>query len=161
MSNKRALHELRKSYPMGVSGKVLQQVIIMANRAFANATRKPRYVGLGIGLIVTSLLSAAYFIGPIRSAIGESITNGMVQMGIDLALIPLGGFITTFIIKMTSKKSMQDILNTVMPSASKTIVPKTHSSGWWGYTGATVLFVLIVEITRHVEAVTPTWYFLK
>ncbi len=162
MPKKRAYAQLKKKYPMGASDKRLHNLIIFSNKAFANVTRKPRYVGLGIALFIISLLDAAYFIGPIRGIVMPHLQNDMFKMLADLSLIPIGGLLGAFIIKTTAKRSMQKVLATLKNAGNGKIPsPKTHSSGLWSFIGAAVILLIIVEITRHTGALTPAWYFLK
>ena len=38
---------------------------------------------------------------------------------------------------------------------------KTGKSGLYAFIGSAILLLIIVEITRHIGAVTPSWYPLK
>ena len=160
-SKKQAFMELKKSYPFGVSDKRLQQAIILSNRAFANVTRKPRYIGLGIGLALSAAIFAGYYLGPLRAKILPMLNNETVQMAVDLGLIAIGGVLSALMIKVVAKKSMQDILNDIGINNMKGGGVKTGKSGLYGFIGSAILLLIIVEITRHIGAVTPSWYPLK
>jgi hypothetical protein len=93
----------------------------------------------------------------------------MIKMLTDLSLIPLGGLLGAIIIKISAKRSMANILDNLTLSstskdkkgARKMASPKTHGSGWWALAGTAAILLIIVEITRHIDALTPAWYFLK
>lgn len=159
-SSKKTAAMLMKKYPMGLSGEMAVKISSLADEATARITRKPRYYGLALGLIMVAGLYAAYYIGPGRSLIMPYVPNPDLNIIIDGAIIFLGGTITTLCIQLVAMNALREgIGHLVSAKDRRRLVPKTRSSGWWGYVGGLVIYFIMIEATLHIAgAHTPDWY---
>lgn len=156
---KKALLELKKRYPIGIRTQALQALIQLSDKAIGNVTRKPRYIGLAGGLI----LSGAAYAGLFLSGIYAQITAGLTQpieIAIALGLIIAGGFISLFTIKFAAQRSMANAIGHLLPSGGRTkTAAKTRTSGLYAFLGSALIFILVIEISRQMEHSIPGWYF--
>lgn len=159
-SSKKTIAMLTKKYPMGLSAEKMRSIAELADKATALITRKPRYYGLGIGLVIVAAFYAAYYIGPGRAMIAPYIGNPDLNIIIDLFIIFMGGTITTISIQMAAGRALREALgHLVPPKDRKRLIPKTRTSGWWGYVGGIIIYFIMIEATVHIEsAATPVWY---
>lgn len=151
---------LLKKYPEGLSRECAAEIAKRADRAVAQITRKPRYVGLGIGLALVTGLYAFYYLGPVRAMIAPYIGNDYLNIIIDVMIIFIGGTITTLSIQMSAQGALRKALGHLIPPAKrKTLLPRTHGAGLWGYVAGAIIYLVMIELTRHMEnANTPFWY---
>lgn len=162
MPKKKALMTLKKHYPIGISNQALQNIIKTADRAMGNVTRRPRYIGLGIGLIAVAGAYAALFLTKGYEGLMNTINNTSLEIVVAAALIGAGGGLAHYMIKMTAKRAMKQAIGHLMPNKGQIKIPaKTRTSGLYAYLGAAVLFFVIIEITRQTGSLTPSWYFLR
>jgi hypothetical protein len=162
MPKKKALMALKKQYPMGISNQALQNLIKTADRAIGNVTRKPRYVGLGIGLISATALYAGLFLTKGYQTIVTALGNPSLEIALAAVLMAFGGGLAHFTIKLMAKRSMTHAIGNLLPKNGKVNIPaKTRTSGIYAYIGAAALFLMIIEVARQTGAITPSWYFLK
>ncbi len=160
-SVKETAKRLLVSFPLGLRAQAAKEIAKQADQAAALITRKPRYIGLALGLVIVALLYGLYYIGPGRLAIEPFLgTNNMAKAVVDMMIIFLGGSMTTLSIRMTARNALQNALGHLVDAKQrKKLLPKTRSSGWWGYAGGLVVYLLMVELTAHYNPdATPFWY---
>ncbi len=160
MPPKKAMLSLKKKFPMGASNERIKQIIILSNKALKNVTRKTRLGGLGLGILITALVDALYFIGPIRSTIfSGSIGQSTAIMLIDLALIPLGGFVGAYAAKFMAGRPLKKALGALMPEKQRgRFKPKTQNNNWVSYAISGGILFFIIFITKFTNAATPGWF---
>lgn len=161
MPLKKATICLKKKYPIGISNTALQKIIKMSDMALGNVTRKARYIGLISGLAITSLIYAGIFLSNTYQNISSVINSKSLDIILSIILVYLGGAISNFIIKLAAIKSMERAIGHIPNGKKIKISAKTRTSGFYAYIGAVILFLIIVEITRHTGALTPVWYPIK
>lgn len=158
-SAKKTESALRKKFPMGLSPEASTRIAELADRATEQVGRRPRFLGLAIGLAIVAGLYALYYIGPGRTALGTYIPGEKWNILIDLIIIALGGTLTTASIKLVGARAMRHALGHIVPQKQyKRLIPRARESRWWGYAGGAVLYLLMIELTVHMNAVTPEWY---
>lgn len=159
-SSKKTTAMLQKKYPMGLTPDTARTLADLADQATARITRKPRYYGLALGLLLVAGMYAGYYIGPGRAMIVPYIGNPDLYIVLDLFLVFLGGTITTVCIQLAAMSALREgIGHLVSARDRKRLVPKTRSSGWWGYVGGLALYLIMIESTLHIAgAHTPAWY---
>ena len=158
---KETTRRLLKTFPLGLQASSAKTIAKQADQATALITRKPRYVGLVLGLIIVALLYGLYYIGPGRLTIEPLLQdNKLAKAFVDLMIIFIGGSITSLSIRMTAKSALQHALGHLVDGKKrKKLLPKTRSSGWWGYAGGLVVYLIMVELTAHYNPeATPFWY---
>ncbi len=159
-SSKKTAGMLAKKYPAGLSIDTAKKIADLSDRATARITRKPRYYGLILGLVLVAGFYAAYYIGPGRGIITPHVGNPDLNIVIDLFIIFLGGTITTICIQLAAGNALREGIGHLVPAKDrKRLVPKTRSSGWWGYAGGLVIYFIMIEASLHyAPANTPAWY---
>ncbi len=151
---------LMQKFPLGITKKTAEHIAKLSDSAVANITRKPRYIGLVIGLVMVSALYAFYYLGGGRNIISSYIPTPTLDIAMDIFIILLGGTLTTVCIQLSAANAMRTALgHLVSPATRRTLIPKTRGSGWWGYLGGVIIYSIMIELTLHVtNAMTPGWY---
>lgn len=160
-SVKETAQRLIKTFPVGLRPSSARKIAAQADKAMAQITRKPRYVGLILGLIIVALLYGLYYIGPGRLTIEPFLQdNKILKAAVDILIIFIGGSITTLCIRIVAKGALQNALGHLVEARErKKLLPKTRSSGWWGYAGGLAVYFIMVELTAHYNPdATPFWY---
>ena len=93
---KRTMQQLYKNYPMGWSKSTIQTFVKTSYKALQKATRRPRYIGLAIGLGLALLMNYIWFIGGIDLSLDIPSNYDMMD---GLPFI-IGLFITVLAIKI-------------------------------------------------------------
>ena len=152
--------DLLQKFPLGLSRRAAEDIAKYSDQAVARVTRKPRYVGLVIGLILVGGLYGFYYLGPGRDMISPYIGNPKLNAFVDLFLVFVGGTMTTLCIRLNAARSLQHALgHLVPPKDRKRLIPKARTSAVWGYAGGLMLYLVMVELTVHLSAAnTPVWY---
>ena len=155
---KKAMIALKRKYPMGVSNDLLKDAIICSNKALANATRKTRFGGLGIGLVLIGIIDAAYFIGPLREPVASNI-HVMLPNALDIFLILLGGFISSKSAAYMAKRPLQKALGPLMPEKQRgKFKPKTQTNIFIPYGLSAAVFLATIFISKLIGGSVPVWF---
>lgn len=162
MPMKKAFIALKKKYPMGISNDALMQIIKQSDQALGNVTRKPRYIGLSVGLGLTALIMSALYLTKTYASLVIKLPNLMFEVVLAAGLIGLTGYGSKLIIKKFADKARTQAIGHLMASNTKMVAPaKTRTSGLYAYIGAAVILLIVSEITRHVGLAAPAWYPIK
>lgn len=151
---------LLKKYPEGLSQEMAIKIGKAADAAVAKITQKPRYIGLALGLVTVAALYAFYYIGPGRGMITPYIGNPIYNSVVDLCLVFIGGSLTTLAIQLSARGALHKALGHLIPADKrKRFLPRTHGASIMGYVAGTIIYLIMIEMTRHVEGgATPVWY---
>lgn len=159
MPPKKAMLTLKKKFPLGASNNFLKDVITTANKALANVTRKTRYSGMGVGMIIAAFIDAAYFMSGARTAILNATQQENVVMLCDLLLIPLGGFIGAMAAQAMAQQPLRKALGPLVPDRARGKFKATPVIQTWpsyAISALTLLAVIyIVKLTGHTP---PSWF---
>ncbi len=158
MSVKKTAEQLLKNFDVGLSPGMAEKIAALSDRTSSHITRKPRHIGLVLGLILTAFLDAAYYLLPVRTKIASFLPAPQYDFILDALLVFLGGFITTIIVQMMAAGAMQKALGHLYKNAQKTRPSaKTHGSALWAYIGAGLIAFVMMEIAAQ-QGGSPYWY---
>lgn len=149
-----------QKYPEGLSPEVAMKIGKAADAAVAIVTRKPRYIGLAGGLMAVAGLYAFYYLGPGRGLITPYIPDARFNIIIDAGLIFIGGTITTLSIQIAAKNALHKAVGHLIPKEKRArMMPRARGAGLWGYAAGALIYLVMIELTRHVAGGnTPIWY---
>lgn len=151
---------LLQKYPEGLSHECAAKIGQYADVAVSLITRKPRYQGLVIGLVMVGALYAFYYLGPGRGLITPYVADPRFNLIIDALLVFIGGTITNLSIQITARSALHNALgHLIPPDKRRSLLPRTGKASLWGYLAGAILYILMIELTRHINGgVTPVWY---
>lgn len=159
MPPKKAMKALKQKFPMGASNDLIKQIIVLSNQALTNVTRKTRFGGIGLGMVITTLINAAYFIGPVRHTVESSLNNPIFLTIADLSLIVLGGLICTSVAKTMAKRPLKKALGSLMPAKQRgKFKPKTSGSPLPAYIASAIVFFAVIMLTKFIGGAIPNWF---
>ncbi len=122
-NKKKSMMMLKTKYGLGTTTDIFQSFVINGFKALKKITQRPRYVGLSISLILSSLLSYQWFIGDLR--INTVDQNMSIRYVLDIFPMIFCMMISFALIKglgfFALKSVMKDIglPNTKMPAMGK------------------------------------------
>jgi hypothetical protein len=133
--------------------------ISLAGRAIGNITRKPRYIGLGAGIITVLVFYIMYMFFGLRSLVTGFINNSDLHIVLDLFLVVAGGMFIGWLIEFFAARAMKLAIGHLFSNekAAKRAM-KVRGSGWFGYVGALLAFLVVLEATAHLSVDVPSWY---
>jgi len=110
-NRKKAHAQLCKIYKLGTSSDTLKNITQYGYQALKNVTKRPRYIGLTIGLILSCGLSYLWFMHGLRDHTAQY--DEMVRYAIDVVPCMIAIAMTILLIKgvgyITLKSTMRDI----------------------------------------------------
>lgn len=158
MSLKKTVDLLMKNYDIGLSVGTAEKIAGLADATTSRITRKPRYYGLALGLILVIIFDAFYYLLPVRAKIASYLPAPQFDFVLDILPLIIGGMVTTMCIQMIAAGAIRKALGHLVPKGQKnTLVPKARSSGWWGYAGTAVITIAMMEIAANMSSA-PYWY---
>lgn len=143
---KKAALSLHKQYSLGLSKPAIMSAVKNGYLALKKVTRKPRYIGLGIGLCIAVALYAGWFIGGFRSM--SEGQDQMIRFGIDGVLFILGGLLTMATIKISGLMALKTVFDKIgVPVTAKTM-PAVGKAGLYGWGGCLLVWggLLLTQI---------------
>lgn len=151
MRRKRAMIALKKKYPIGISNEGLKNLVNTSKKALDQLTKKARYSAYAIAGLSNLTLFALYFMGGVRDMITPLIQGNLIAI-IDLALIPLGGFIGALVTRQIIKRPLQKALGTI---------PKNMKGNQTGvitnYILSAGLFIVMLIVLFFLGQDFPSW----
>lgn len=164
-STRVTMDAITKKFPMGVSKNYAEKIAKFSDAAIGNITRRPRYAGLAVGLVMAAALFAFYYLMQGRAYLFTHLSAYVVitppiSVLFDVMIILLGGTLTTLCIRLAAAGAMRRALGHLVDAKNRgRLIPKAGHSGWWGYVGGALIYVIMIEVTRYVPgASTPEWY---
>ncbi len=157
-TTQKTIAHLLKNYDIGMSHAMAEKIAVLADETTSRITRKPRYYGLALGLAITAALAGLYYLLPVRLTIAAYLPSQKIDFILDLLPLALGCALTTFSIQMMGASAIRTALGHLMkPGQEKSLVPKTRSSGKWGYAGVVLIMLGMIETAAHMGSA-PYWY---
>jgi hypothetical protein len=157
-SRRRAHAVLAGRYTTGIFSEKLMVLTGQADLAMRNATRVPRYVGLGGGVILFAALCWGYFLAGGRPALLSAGVPEIVLSLLDALLIPTGTGLGGFSARFAAFFAQSRILKKIMPTEleGKVPLPKAGKAPWWalGFSAVTVMASLYLTLHTPLE---PAW----
>ncbi|MEM6781626.1 MAG: hypothetical protein AAF569_07160 [Pseudomonadota bacterium] len=159
-SANRTAYVLKKKYPMGVSDKTIEAIAKMADKATSDITKKPRYIGLAIGLVLSAFSFAGYMFSPAQSFVTERLGSTNIEMIFDALIVGVFAYICIFISQMVAKNAMQTALGHLLPPDKRAgLIPKAGEAAYFAIGGCIVLFLAMSEISLITGmGSAPEWY---
>lgn len=144
---RKALALLQQKYPYGITEDALKKLVTQAGAAMRQLTRKPRLIGLGLGVTTSAILTVLYFFSPVRNRLIIETAAQFPEPVPDFGIMLLSGSIVTAIIHIYAGKALQRAL---APLAKRDntikIAPKAEESALWGYAAGAALFLLVAVL---------------
>lgn len=157
-SKKEAFAKLKSLYPVGIRTQLLKNLVIKTDKAIKRITIKNRFIGLGVGLLIVSLLYSIYYLGPVREFIEPYIPKDEIKIFIDVLIIFIGGSITSLSIHLFSKNALKRFLKTFLnPGQDIKIIPHTGKSAYFGYLAGLIIYCSIIFLMPYVSKIPPEW----
>jgi hypothetical protein len=159
MSPRLAIKKTRQAYPMAITMDSIQTLVIDADTALKNITRKPRQLGFAIGIVCMAAFYAAYFLGPYRQmGIGFADTFAL-RAGLDASTAITGFYLGLFSIQIAGWKALRNALKGLVPAGQeKKFTPKAGKSGEYILFLMPILFLAFTECARQMGQSVPEWY---
>lgn len=156
---KKAVAALMKNYDIALSPGMAERLIALAEQTSSRITRKPRYYGLAAGLILVAILNAVYYLLPVRAQLAAMLPSPAFDIILDLPIPVIGGIICGLAIRRAGSRAINRALGHLLPKGQKTtLVPRARTSGIWGYAGAALLTLVMMEIAASMQTGSPYWY---
>lgn len=143
-AQRKALSKMLLRYPVGISSDKLLQLLMQATHALQIITRKPRWIGLGIGAAVFGAAAVFYFMTVREILLGQLITfpvNPLWSLAaIDFLLLPFGAVICILCAQLAARAALKKTLTGLAsPAAMKRIMPKIGWAKWVALTIAAMI----------------------
>lgn len=157
---RKALELLHRRYPFGFSAETLKRMVLQAEKAQHNVTRRTRMIGMMIGLSIVAVLDWAYYVGPGRKFLLSLAGSEALQQNLaDLMLVALGGIITTLAMQISSAKALRNAIGRLVPpERRKKMLPKAGREAFIGCALGLVIYLLMVELSLGTGAESPPWH---
>ena len=158
-TTKKTIAQLMKTYDIGLSLGMAEKIAILADRTTAKITRKPRYYGLGVGLAITAVLCALYYLVPLRPALAAYLPDPRFDAVLDLIVAAAGAVITTLSIQLVAAGAVRKALGHLLPkNAKNSLIPKAQETRLWGYGGVVAIIFVMIELGARLGSGAPYWY---
>lgn len=158
MPKKKAMIELKKKFPMGISNDLLKNIILLSAKALANATRKTRFTALGAAMGAVAIIDSLYFLTPLRSSLIGPLEPSVV-MALDFLLIGVGGYLGNLIVGFLSRRPLWMILGPLMePKQRNKFKPKAPHTPWISYVASGGVLFAVLIIGKMIGAALPPWF---
>jgi hypothetical protein len=155
-------------YPFGIDHETLRALGLEARAALSQLTRRPRRIGLLIGLALAGAWFAASFFTRIRNA---ALVQALIYTRPDVAeplvdfiLFAAGAMAATFSVRIAAAKVLHDTLGPLLKNKSKGGKEKKHRTGrTTGMSGAciffcAVIFLLVCGGAMATQRPVPPWF---
>jgi hypothetical protein len=157
-SSRKALQNLTKQYDVGVSAAFLEKCIKLAVLTSGIITQTPRYRGLAYGLVASTALLFAYYFSPVRAMLGSYAPSTPVDVVLDVVPAILCGAITTYTIRYTGASAIRTAIgHLVSDDKRKKLMARAQTLGLWGYGGAALLSLILIEASVSMGRYVPHW----
>ncbi len=156
---RQAIEILTNRYPTGISSERLLALLIQADKALKNVTRKPRAAGLLAGLALLALACGLYFAGPGRLQAEAAGIPAAALTASDFLLLPFGIFIATLSAQIASLFAQKRAIAGLAPPEMITrTMPKAGKTIWWAASGAALIWGGCVAASVLMpDAHAPAW----
>lgn len=143
---RQAIEILTNRYPTGMGADKMLNLLILADKALKNVTRKPRAIGLNVGFALFAAVLSAYLFASGRSLLSTS--TGLPEMGISVVeglFIPLGMMLSAFTAQAFSLVAQKKAIDGLAPKEMMTrTMPKAGKTIWWALGGSIVIWVALI-----------------
>ncbi len=149
---------LMKTYDIGLSIGMAEKIAGLADQTTARITRKPRMIGLFLGLCAAAILNAAYYLLPLRAIIASYLPTPKIDFVLDILPLFLGGTIAIAAVKLTASGAVRKALGHLMRAGQKVPMPRAQTMVVAAYAGAAIITLITMEVSAYTNASSPYWY---
>jgi len=158
----KAAKKIKHEYPQAIQNDTIKNMVMYADRALKNITKKPRQTGFFAGLALLPLLYGLYLYTGLRPALGNILNDPIHRLVADFCVLGAGIGLGVLTIKMVGKRALIDALKGIIPEGKeKSFMPKTGKTGYRLMAIAPLLFLLVLEVAMHIPSLSeiqPEWY---
>lgn len=159
MSHGRAFEAYEKRYPFGLKTDTLHKILVSADMALKNVTKKPRRMGVIYAAIISLIVLSAFYATPVRSYLYAAIAIEAARVVIDILLLLTVMALSWVTIQSSAAKALQDAMAHLLPPEKrKRLNPKPGYAGWAGLGLAFMAWLAMVPITHMAEQSAPIWF---
>ena len=159
MGHNRAFEAFEKRYPFGLKIETLHKILISADLALKNVTRKPRRIGVAIGSALSFIILGAYYLSPLRSYIYPSLPVDAARVALDILLLLVVMALTWLMVQSTATRALQDSMKHLLPpDKCKKLHPKAGIAGNVGIGIAALIWAAMIPLTHIAGQTTPLWF---
>jgi hypothetical protein len=131
-NRKKAARDIHKLYKIGFSKDKLQNLIQHTYLAKKKITQRPRYIGLGIGLLTSTAIHYYWFIGGTNASVATGYPEN-IQFIMNGIPFTTGLFTSVLAIKVAGIFSLQKVMKAVNISSNK--IPPAGKAGIYALIG--------------------------
>lgn len=124
-SKKKAMMSLQKTYSIGTSQNTIKSFVINGFNALKRITRRPRYIGLATGLLVSFGIYYSWFINNLRD--NTSQYEPLIRYIMDSTPLIFGIIITIMAIKHAGNFTLKSVMKSIGVQNSK--MPPVGTAG--------------------------------
>ncbi len=147
-------HLLITKYTAGMRAETFLELVTAADLSIRNITRKPRIVGMCVGMALYTTLTATYLIGNIRHTLNIP-THSLWVM--DVLLPVLGMTMGILTAKMAALWSQKNALHGIIPDdILRKTLPKAGTITLWSIGLSVAVYVMILAISWTTNTA-PEW----
>ncbi len=154
----RAFEAYEKRYPFGLRTETLHKILISADLALKNATRRPRRIGVVFGSVLSAIVLAAFYLTPARDHLYPHLPADMARLAVDGAMLLLAMTLSWMTIQSTATKALQEAMAHLLPPEKrKKLHPKPGRAGWVGLMLAVLIWAAMIPLTAIAGQSAPLW----
>lgn len=149
-SARKMLQILNESYPLGLSQKAAQIIVRDANSALSKLSLWPRTVTMAGTLTTSSIILSLYYLYGARDAAIANLETlpSFSIYGIDLFMTLILGFIGTYAIRLSARKSMRIVMEGLgVLSGGQLLLPKPGAPGVWLWCGLFAITLILAFLS--------------
>lgn len=135
---KNAMIGLQKTYAIGLSKEMIQKLVKDAYLSLKRVTRRPRYIGLGIGLALCVALCYAWFIGGLQQAISGGDRPRNIGYAIDLIILFVGMGLSVTVVKSAGYFTLRSVMRDLKIETRK--IPAAGTAGIYAIIGSVIIW---------------------
>jgi hypothetical protein len=159
MGHARAFEAYEKRYPFGLKTDTLHKILISADLALKNVTKKPRRMGVIYGTVLSLVLLSAFYLSPARSMLYPAIPVPAGHVVIDILLLLMVMALSWVVIQTTATKALQSAMAHLLPPEKlKRLQPKAGKAGWVGIGLALATWLSMIALTHLAGLSAPVWF---
>lgn len=158
MGHARAFESYQKRYPFGLREETLHKILVSADAALKNVTRRPRQMGVLYAGILSLVISGAFYLTPARAQLYGLLPAEPARLAIDLLLLALLMGASWFVLQANAAKALQEAMKHLLPPEKRAkLKPKPGKAGYVGIVAALILWALMAPLTFALGLSMPTW----
>ncbi len=158
-SVKKVTAKLLQLYDVGLSPALAEKISTLAYAATSQITRKPRFIGFGMGVGVFTLFMAAYYLLPVRSTLGSFMPHNFIDIVLEIIPIVAGGFFITHMVRRAGAKSVQTALGHLVKDEMKgKLMARAQSLSILAYVASAGVCIVMLELSIVKGDSAPYWY---